>query len=153
MQFDPETPMPKYLHPTAGVVALATISLFWLATAASELFLPNSAVVAVKTAIPWGFLVLVPALMAAGSTGLSLARGRRGGLIGAKLHRMPIIAANGLLVLMPAAFYLAWKAHAGAFDANFYLVQAIEIVAGATNITLLGQNMRDGLKMRRPHPA
>jgi len=66
---------------------------------------------------------------------------------------MPIIAANGLLVLMPAAFYLAWKAHAGAFDANFYLVQVIEIVAGAMNITLLGQNMRDGLKMRRPHPA
>lgn len=145
--------MPKFLHPVAGVVALATISLFWLSTAISELFLPNSDVVAVKTAIPWGFLLLVPALMAAGGSGLSLARGRRVGLIGVKLRRMPIIAANGLLVLMPAAFYLAWKAHAGAFDTNFYLVQAIEIVAGATNITLLGQNMRDGLKMRRPRPA
>jgi hypothetical protein len=36
----------------------------------------------------------------------------------------------------------------------FYAVQALELAAGAANITLFGLNMRDGLKMegwlRRP---
>lgn len=146
--------MLKTLHPAAGMLALATISLFWLSTLTSELFLPVSSVVAVKTAIPWGFLVLIPAVMAVGGSGLSLARGRRGGLIGVKLRRMPFVAANGLLILMPAAVYLSIKAASGAFDTNFYIVQAVEVVAGAANITLLSLNMRDGLKMRRrPRPA
>ena len=36
---------------------------------------------------------------------------------------------------------------AGEFDTAFYAVQALELAAGATNIMLLGLNMRDGLKM------
>ena len=32
--------------------------------------------------------------------------------------------------------------------ARFYAVQALEMVAGAVNITLLGLNMRDGLRMK-----
>jgi hypothetical protein len=91
--------------------------------------------------------VLIPALAAAGASGFALAKGRRAGLIGAKAKRMPIIAANGILVLIPSALYLASKARAGEFDAGFYVVQALELVAGATNIALLALNMRDGLKM------
>ncbi|WP_108681157.1 hypothetical protein [Methyloceanibacter sp. wino2] len=139
--------MLKILHPVAGAVALATIATFWLSTAFSELFASEAAVTAVKTAIPWGFLLLIPALAAAGGSGFALAHGRRAGLIGRKIKRMPLIAANGILVLIPAALFLAFKARAGEFDAVFYLVQAVELVAGAVNITLLGLNMRDGLKM------
>lgn len=101
---------------------------------------------AVKTAIPWGFLLLIPALAAAGSSGFALAKGWRAGLIGTKIKRMPFIAANGILVLIPAALFLAYKANAGEFDTAFYVVQALELAAGAINITLLGLNMRDGLK-------
>ncbi len=36
----------------------------------------------------------------------------------------------------------------GEFDANFYAVQALELAAGAVNITLLGFNLRDGLRMK-----
>lgn len=148
--------MLKILHPVAGAVALLTIAAFWLSTAFSELFASEAAVAAVKTAIPWGFLLLIPALAAAGGSGFALAQGRRAGLIGRKIKRMPLIAANGILVLIPAALFLATKARAGEFDAAFYLVQAVELVAGATNITLLGLNMRDGLAMAgrlRPRPA
>ena len=60
---------------------------------------------------------------------------------------MPFIAGNGLLILIPAALFLASKARAGEFDTWFYVVQALELLAGATNITLLGLNMRDGLKL------
>ena len=139
--------MVKIIHPIAGVIALLTIATFWLSTALTELFASQAAVVAVKTAIPWGFLLLIPALAAAGGSGFSLAKGRRTGLIGTKLKRMPIIAANGVLILIPSALYLASKAQAGEFDSAFYAVQALELAAGATNIMLLGLNMRDGLKI------
>jgi hypothetical protein len=60
---------------------------------------------------------------------------------------MPLIAANGLLVLIPSALFLAAKARAGEFDTTFYAVQALELAAGATNLILLGLNMRDGFKL------
>ena len=79
---------------------------------------------------------------------IALAKGRRVGLVGAKVKRMPIIAANGILILVPAALFLAFKASHDEFDSIFYTVQALELVAGTTNISLLGLNMRDGLKMK-----
>lgn len=140
--------MTKVIHPLAGSVALLTISVFWLSTALSEMFASEAAVMAVKTAIPWGFLLLVPALAAAGGSGFALAKGRRAGLVGAKARRMPIIAANGVLVLVPSALILAFKARRAEFDAMFQAVQALELIAGAANISLLGLNMRDGLRMK-----
>lgn len=148
--------MLRLIHPIAGAIAILLIATFWISTAFSELFGSHAIITAVKTAIPWGFLLLVPALAAAGGSGLALAKGRRAGLVGAKLKRMPLIAANGLLVLIPSALYLAAKAGAGELDVGFYAVQALELVAGAANITLLGLNMRDGLKMKgrlRRQPA
>jgi hypothetical protein len=139
--------MTRRIHPVAGALALLTILTFWLSTALSELLGSEAAITAVKTAIPWGFLLLVPALAAAGGSGFALAGGRRGGLAGRKLRRMPVIAANGILILIPAALFLAAKARHGEFDTAFYAVQAIELIAGAANITLLALNMRDGLRM------
>ena len=139
--------MSKHLHPVAGGLALVLIAGFWLATVLSELSGRVPFIVAVKTAIPWGLLLLVPALAAVGGSGLALSKGRRGGLIGAKLARMPWIAANGILVLIPSALFLAWKAGHGRLDAAFYAVQVLELAAGALNVTLLARNMRDGLRM------
>jgi hypothetical protein len=148
--------MIKIVHPIAGALAILTIATFWLSTALSELFGTQAVVTAVKTAIPWGFLLLIPSLAAAGGSGFVLAKGRRAGLVGAKIKRMPLIAANGILVLIPSALFLAFKAKAAEFDAVFYTVQALELAAGATNITLLGLNMRDGLTLKgrlRSRPA
>jgi hypothetical protein len=148
--------MIKIVHPIAGALAILTIATFWLSTALSELFGAQPVVMAVKTAIPWGFLLLIPSLAAAGGSGFVLAKGRRAGLVGAKIKRMPLIAANGILVLIPSALFLASKAKAVEFDAAFYAVQALELAAGATNITLLGLNMRDGLTLKgrlRSRPA
>lgn len=139
--------MVKAIHPVAGAVALAIISLFWLSTLVSELMLGDDMVVLVKTTIPYGFLVLIPAMAAAGGSGFRLARGRTGGLVGTKALRMKLIAANGLLILVPSALFLAARAATGSFDTAFYLVQILELAAGALNITLLALNMRDGLKM------
>lgn len=140
--------MLKIIHPIAGAIALLTIATFWVSTALSELFASQAMVTFVKTSVPWGFFLLIPALALAGASGFALSKGRRGGVIGAKIKRMPFIAANGLLVLIPAALFLASKARAGEFDTAFYGVQFVELVAGATNITLLSLNMRDGLKLK-----
>ena len=146
--------MTRIIHPIAGTIALLTIATFWLSTALTELLASEATVIAVKIAIPWGFLLLIPALAAVGGSGAALAKGQRTGLIGTKLKRMPLIAANGILVLIPSALFLASKAAAGELDTSFYAVQALELVAGAANITLLGLNMRDGLEMKgRLHRA
>ncbi|MBH9536771.1 hypothetical protein I6A82_03535 [Novosphingopyxis sp. YJ-S2-01] len=123
------------------------IGIFWFSTLIAELFGTKAQIITVKTAIPWGFLLLVPALAAAGGSGAIHSRGRRGGFIDRKMRRMPVIAANGLLVLIPAALFLSWKAGADEIDGAFYAVQALELLAGAVNFTLLALNMRDGLRM------
>lgn len=140
--------MIKMIHPVAGALAILTIATFWLSTALSEVFASQAIVTTVKTAIPWGFLLLIPALLATGGSGFALAKGQRAGLVGAKIKRMPLIAANGILVLIPSALFLAFKARAAEFDTGFYAVQALELAAGAANIALLGLNMRDGLRMK-----
>ena len=93
--------------------------------------------------------VLVPAMAIAGASGFSLGKGWRSPPCMRKKRRMKIIAANGILVLVPSAIFLANKAGAGQFDAAFVAVQAIELIAGAVNITLLSLNMRDGLALRK----
>ena len=149
--------MTKFIHPLAGALALLTIATFWLSTILSELLGSRAMVISVKTAIPWGFLLLVPALAAAGGSGFVLAKERRGSaLVVSKRKRMQIIGANGVSILIPSALFLAAKATSGDFDGAFYAVQALELVAGATNIVLLSLNMRDGLKMKgrlRPRPV
>jgi hypothetical protein len=143
--------MIRSVHKAAALLAIGTIALFWLSTAVSELALDAAAVVTVKTLIPWGFAVLIPAMAVAGATGFRMAAGRTDGLIGAKRRRMPLIAANGIAVLVPAALFLAAKAQTGAFDGAFYAVQALELAAGAANLAMLGLNLRDGRRMTARH--
>jgi len=52
------------------------------------------------------------------------------------------------LDVLHGRLFLASKARAGEFDTTFYVVQAFELAAGAANITLLGLNIRDGLKIK-----
>jgi hypothetical protein len=134
-------------HKAAAGLATATIATFWLSTVISELFLDHGTIAAVKTLILYGFAILIPAMAVAGGTGFKLAKGRTKGIPGTKSKRMPFVAANGLLILIPSAVFLAGKAQAGEFDAAFYVVQGVELLAGATNLALLGLNIRDGRRM------
>lgn len=139
--------MRSTLHMLLGALALLCVAIFWTATLVSELLLDQAAVVAVKNGILAGMWLLIPAMAATGASGFALGRGRSGRLISAKGRRMRFIAGNGILVLIPAAFTLAWLANAGRFDALFYGIQLIELGAGALNLALLGLNIRDGLRL------
>lgn len=139
--------MKRTLHAVAGVLAILMIAVFWVSTLGSELFGTEDDVRTVKLLIPWGFLVLIPSLVLAGGTGHMLGRGRTDRLVARKSKRMPLIAANGIVILIPAALFLAYKADAYTFDATFYAVQVLELVMGALNIALLGLNLVDGLRL------
>lgn len=139
--------MKAKLHGTFGAIALLCIVTFWTSTLVSEVLLDQSSVVAVKNAILTGMWVLIPAMMATGGSGFSLAGSRRGRLVEVKVRRMKIVAVNGLLILLPSAYVLASWANAGQFGGAFYALQSLELVAGAVNITLLALNMRDGLRL------
>lgn len=135
------------VHAAAATVAFLTILTFWISTVLSEAFMPVATIVAVKRGVLWGLLLLVPALMVTGATGFRLGLRRKDALTRAKRLRMPVIAGNGVLVLIPCAIYLAVNAEAGRFDAGFALVQGVELLVGAINLGLMGLNMRDGRKL------
>jgi len=124
--------MTKKAHFLAGLLATVTIATFFLSTILVELFGSHQAVATIKSLIVMpGLFVLVPAIMATGGSGFALSKSRQGGLVETKKKRMRFIAANGLLVLVPAAIFLDRWASA----------------AGSVNLTLMGLNIRDGLKM------
>jgi hypothetical protein len=139
--------MKSKLHAIFGSVAILCITTFWISTVVSELFMDQASVAAVKSAVLSGMWLLIPAMAATGGSGFSLAKGRGGRLVSTKGHRMKIVAANGLLVLLPSAFVLASWANSGRFDGLFYALQGLELMAGALNISLLILNMRDGLRL------
>lgn len=140
--------MPKKIHLFVAVIATLTIATFFTSTIFVELFGSHEAIAMVKSLIVMpGLFILIPAIAATGGSGFFLSKTRKGRLVDAKLKRMPFIAANGLLILVPAAIFLDQWASAGVFDTKFYFVQAAELFAGAINLTLMGLNMRDGLHL------
>ncbi|QKH45770.1 hypothetical protein FOC82_03195 [Achromobacter denitrificans] len=131
------------------MLTLLFLAAFWMSTVVSELFLSASAVAQVKIAIAyalWGFL---PVMMLTAASGFLMGGKGRHPLLLAKRRRMPFIAINGLLILVPAAVFLSLRAQAGLLDRAFYGVQALELAAGAANLALIGLNIRDGLRLGR----
>lgn len=139
----------RTLHPVAGTLALAIILAFWLSTALTEISGSSEAIRTVKLAIPWGFLVLAPALAVTGFSGFRMGAKWKHPLVAAKKKRMPLIALNGLLILVPCALVLRHFALSNDYAGVFYAVQALELCAGALNITLLAKSFRNGLQLKR----
>lgn len=143
--------MKRNIHAVAGVLAFLFIAMFWTSTVVSELFLDHAAVTSVKVAVTYAFIAFVPCMAITGATGFAMGGKSTFPTLVAKRRRMPIIGVNGLLVLIPAAIFLSVKAQAGEFDTAFYAVQIQELLAGATNLFLMGLNIRDGRQMSRSH--
>lgn len=138
------------IHLGAAVGALALIAAFLVSSAVAELIGTAGDVHIVRQWIALGLPVLIGCLATAALSGRRLARSSRAAAIRRKQRRMRIIAAAGIVVLVPCALILdelTASASAGA------LVSALEItesLAGALNFTLLALNFRDGLSLTRP---
>jgi hypothetical protein len=141
--------MIRKLHPVAGIIAFLTILGFWVSTVIVELGGDLVKIAAVKLGILWALLLLIPSIAVAGATGFRLGgKSQHPGVI-SKRQRMPFIAFNGIAVLVPCAIFLQQRASAGLFDTTFNAVQALELLAGAINLALLGLNIRDGFRLTR----
>ena len=136
--------MKPVVHAISGVTAMLIIASFWISTLVSEVLLDYADVAIVKHAIAYGLFVLMPFMAVTGISGFALGKARFGNLLDRKKKRMAIVGINGLLVMIPAAIFLNWKAAAGEFDTLFYAVQAVELIVGAMQLTLMGMNFRDG---------
>ena len=145
------------IHAIAGMLAFVTILTFLSSSLAAELCGNPASIARVKQMIAWALLILVPALMATGASGLTMAGSSPKGVLASKLKRIQLLAGNGILVLVPAVLFLASKAGQGEFDAAFIVVQIIEFAAGSANLVLMSLNIRDGLRMtgrlRRARPG
>lgn len=136
------------VHRIASVLATLTIATFFASTLVVELAGDPAVIAQTKALIVTpGLFILIPALMATGGSGFALARGRSGRLVAVKKRRMPVIVALGVLVLLPSALVLARWSAAGRYDTVFYALQALELLAGAVNLTLMVLNARDGLRL------
>ena len=140
--------MKSKIHKIGSLVATVCIAIFFTSTLLVELLGSEDMVAFVKSLIVMpGIFILVPAMAITGATGFALAKERKGRVLEAKRKRMPIIAIIGMFILLPAAIYLNSWAAEGMFDIKFYILQAIELVAGAINLTLMIKSMKDGKKL------
>jgi hypothetical protein len=147
--------MKKVAHAAAGSVALLLVLSFLTITILSELSMDAANVIVAKRVILYGICLLVPLMAMAGGSGFLLAAGRVGPVVGLKKKRMRLIAANGMLVMLPSAIWLYYSAAKGEFGTAFMVVQGIELAGGFTQLYLLARNFKDGLRLsgrlrRRP---
>ena len=140
----------RKIHAAAGAGAFLFVASFWSSTVFSELFGSHETVAAVKQTIVYALFGLIACMATVGATGTKMGGKSKHAAIAAKRRRMPFIAANGTLILLPCALFLNSRAAAGQFDSVFYIIQSIELIAGAANLTLLAMSMKDGFSIRKP---
>ena len=139
--------MKRMVHAIAGTLATLLVAAFLGVTLYAELTMDEALIAETKRLILYGLCLLIPAMAVTGGSGFSLAKARVGGIVDTKKKRMRLVAANGLLVLLPSAIWLHVLASAGNFGTTFFVVQGVEIVGGLLQLYLLGRNFRDGLKL------
>jgi hypothetical protein len=142
------------IHLGGSTGALAIITAFLASSAVIELLGDPGDVRVLRHGVLLGLPLLVACLAAAALTGRRLAGRSRAPAVRRKRRRMQIVAAAGLLVLIPCAVildFLAGSAHAGVLAGA---LEITEIVAGGLNLALLALNFRDGRGLaRRRGPA
>ena len=119
--------MKKYIHVFAGITATSCIALFWFSSVIVEIFGSLNDIAMVKHLIVYpGLFILIPCIIATGGSGFVMGKKFNGPIVAKKKKRMPIIALNGLFILMPAAIFLDSWAAQGLIDTRFFLLQAVE---------------------------
>src|SRR5260370_10955480 len=138
------------IHLTAAAGAVTLITTFLVSSAVTELAGNAADVHSLRQWIVFALPLLVGCLAAAALTGRRLARKSRAAVIRRKQRRMQVVAAFGIVVLVPCALILdvlTASTSAGAVVTGLVLT---EMLAGAINLTLLLLNVRDGRSLSRP---
>lgn len=98
----------------------------------------------------FGLPVLIGCLVTAALSGRHLARNSRAAVIRRKQRRMRIVAAAGIVVLVPCALILDDLTASVSVGGVVTALEIAEMLVGALNLTLLVLNFRDGRGLTRP---
>ncbi len=141
----------KSIHKIFSIIAFLCISSFFMSTIIVEIFFDRVAIVNLKELIVYpGLFILVPSIIITAISGQKLATSYTDSkVIQRKQKRMPIIALNGIVLLIPCAIFLYIASNKNQFDILFYTVQSVELIAGCINLVLMGLNYRDGKNIKR----
>lgn len=143
----------RRIHMCASLGATAVVVVFLVASVTAEASGDAEQIALVKASIVRALVVLVALLATAGLSGRWLATGWRSPVVLRKQRRMAAASAIGVFVLVPCALTLDRLAADREMGVAFGVLQAVELIAGATNLTLLSLNFRDGMAMRQRRRA
>lgn len=134
------------VHLVTTLVAGLTISSFFSFSLIAEISRDTLFIKQVKTGILYSLPLLVIAMPTLALSGKKLAGNSTNPLIVQKMNRMKIIALNGML-LVSLAIYLYYHTRYQAIDRTFLYVQLVELLLGATNLSLIFMNTKAGLQL------
>jgi hypothetical protein len=133
------------VHLAAAVAAVAVIVTLLTSSAVTELIGTPGEVRSLRHGIMLGLPLLIACLVTVALTGRRLAGRSRAPVVRRKQRRMQLIAAAGLVVLVPCAVVLNYRAMTA--------LEIIELAAGGLNLALLVLNFRDGRALSRRRRA
>ena len=137
------------IHLAAAAGALAVISAFLVSSTDIELIGDPGEVRSLRHAILLALPLLIGCLAASALTGRRLAGRSRAPVVRRKQRRMQMVAALGLVMLVPCAVALNYLAGSATADSLAGVLEITELLAGAVNLALLALNFRDGRGMTR----
>jgi|GEM_PF-2941081 len=141
----------KLAHFFTGILVLGTLTTFWLALIISDFFLDQDALAQVRLGIVYALILLIPSMIAVKATGSKLGADRitNDVRIQHKKKRATWMAINGALIMVPAAFFLNYKASHDEIDLAFRVVQGIELFVGSFQYYFVLKNFRVGMTLRK----
>ena len=133
-------------HIIATSIAILTIGCFFSFSLIAEIKGSQEFIKQVKTGILYCLPVLLFVMPMLGITGKKLAGKSKSPIVATKMKRMKFVALNGI-ILSSLAVYLYLRAINDNIDSTFLYVQILELLFGAVNLTLIGLNIKAGMKL------
>jgi len=135
------------IHVIGTIIGGFTLLSFFTSTLVSELLHDYNLIRNIKKLILWLLPLIIITMPSIALSGVRLAGKSKSPIFTKKLNRMKIIAFNGIFLVL-LALYLFIKSRKGEFDTFFWTAQILELLSGATNITLIILNIKLGFVLK-----
>lgn len=133
----------RKIHKVCGILALLTISSFFLSSLYAEINGSHSVIRVIKTYIVFTIPLMLVLMPTCAITGKKMAGKSKSTIVKSKSNRVKFIALNGI-ILITLAIILYQRAINGKIDNTFLTIQIIEFIFGFTNIYMLFLMIKDG---------
>ena len=134
------------LHIIATLIAVITISTFFITSLRAEIIADETLIKSVKTGILYSLPILLIVMPSLAISGNKLAGQSKHPTILKKLKRMKFVMLNGI-ILISLAVFLYYRANYISIDNTFLFAQIAEFIFGLSNLTLIGLNIKSGLQL------